>query len=141
MKPEKLTPDYWIDMGALAIVTLSLALLISDSKRWELLAELAPFLKGFMLLFWAAATWWIPFLSIVEIWRHSRGKVPFHYGPDYWALVFPLGMYSVATDAVIQTAGLTFLHPIAVALSCVAVLAWALVFFGLLRNLFRRFSS
>lgn len=141
MKPEKLTPDYWIDMGALAIVTLSLALLLSVSNRWTLLSELGPFLKGFMLLFWAAATWWIPFLSIVEIWRHSRGKVPFNYGPDYWALVFPLGMYSVATDAVIQTAGLTFLRPIAKAFSCVATLAWALVFFGLLRNLMRGFSS
>lgn len=138
MKPEKLTPDYWIDMGALAIVTLSVALLLSVSARWDLLAQLAPFLKGFMLLFWAMASWWIPFLFIVEIWRHTWGRVPFVYRPDYWALVFPLGMYSVATTAVIKSSGLAFLHPIAAVFSWLAVVVWAVVFWGLLCNLARK---
>lgn len=135
MKPEKLTPDYWIDMGALAIVTLSLGLLLSVSDRWELLGQLAPFLKGFMLLFWATATWWIPFLCIVETWRHTYGKVPFKYSPDYWSLVFPLGMYSVATTTVAKASGLAFLHPIAALFSFLAAIAWAFVFLGLLGKL------
>ncbi len=135
MKPEKLTPDYWIDMGALAIVTLSLALLVSVSSRWDLLGELVPFLKGFMLLFWATATWWIPFLFIVEIWRHFFGKVPFVYSPDYWSLIFPLGMYSVATTEVMRASGLAFLHPLATTFSWLAVIIWAVVFLGLLLNL------
>lgn len=138
MKPAKLTPDYWIDMGALAIVTLSLALLLSVSSRWDVLVQLGPFLKGLMLLFWATATWWIPFLCIVETWRHTYGKVPFSYSPDYWSLVFPLGMYSVATDTVAKAAGLVFLHPLATVFSALAVLSWAIVFLGLICHLIRK---
>lgn len=141
MKAEKLTPDYWIDMGALAIVTLALALLLTVSGRWELLTQLAPFLKGFMLLFWATATWWIPFLCIVEIWRHTYGKVPFTYSPDYWSLVFPLGMYSEATTTVAKTSSLAFLHPLASTFSYLAAICWFLVFVGLLWNLMRKARS
>ncbi|MGH7980350.1 MAG: tellurite resistance/C4-dicarboxylate transporter family protein, partial [Limisphaerales bacterium] len=137
MRPEKLSPDYWIDMGALAIITLSLSLLLSVSSRWELLGQLSPFLIGLMLLFWAMATWWIPFLCIVEIWRHTYGRVPFIYGPDYWSLVFPLGMYSVATTTLIKVLGLTGLHTLAVVFSVLAVATWVIVTLGLLRHLAR----
>ena len=83
MRPERLAPDYWIDMGALAITTVAGALLVNQSSLWSLLHTLAPFLTGLMLFFWATATWWIPLLSALELWRHSRGGVPFDYGPDY----------------------------------------------------------
>ena len=35
MEPAKLTPPYWINMGALAITTLAGARLILSSKSWE----------------------------------------------------------------------------------------------------------
>ena len=141
MRPEKLTPDYWIDMGALAIASLAGAMLLSAADRWSLLRDLTPFLAGFALLFWTTATWWIPLLLIVEIWRHARGRVKWIYSPDYWSLVFPLGMYSMATDMLGKALNLTFLGPIATIFTWAATLAWGVTFFGLIRNLVRRCQS
>lgn len=138
MQPEKLTPDYWIDMGALAIATLAGAMLLSAADRWSLLRDLTPFLAGFTLLFWTTATWWIPLLLIVEIWRHARGRVKWIYSPDYWSLVFPLGMYSAATTTLDKALNLTFLSPIAALFAGAAAFAWGVTFFGLIRNLARQ---
>lgn len=138
MRPEKLTPDYWIDMGALAIATLAGAMLLSVADRWSLLRDLRPFLAGFTLLFWTTATWWIPLLMIVEIWRHAWGRVKWIYSPDYWSLVFPLGMYSAATAMLGKVLNLTFLNPVAAVFACVAVGAWGVTFWGMIRSLARQ---
>ncbi|HET7624058.1 MAG TPA: tellurite resistance/C4-dicarboxylate transporter family protein [Verrucomicrobiae bacterium] len=137
MQPEKLTPDYWIDMGALAITTLAGAHLLRASPQWSLLQNLAPFLTGFTLFFWATGTWWIPLLLIVELWRHIFGRVPLVYGPDYWSFVFPLGMYSAATFLLIRVTGLTFLKPLAILFVYIAMIAWLLTFAGMLHSLAR----
>ena len=141
MHPERLTPDYWIDMGALAITTLASALLLQAAPRWSLLERLTSFLTGSTLFFWATATWWIPLLSVVELWRHLRGRVRFNYEPQYWALVFPLGMYAVATFMLVRVTGLVFLNGIATFFVYVAFLAWAIVFAGMLFNIARLLFS
>lgn len=135
MQPERLTPDYWIDMGALAITTLAGAHLINASSQWGLLRELAPFLKGFTLFFWATGTWWIPLLLIVELWRHLFGKVPLTYSPDYWSFVFPLGMYSVATFMLVHVTGLSLLLPISVLFAYFGLIAWIITFAGMIRSI------
>ncbi len=137
MPPEKLTPDYWIDMGALAITSLAGTVLLQRAADWSFLRSLAPFLSGAALFFWATATWWIPLLLAVEAWRHLRGRVKFEYGPEYWALVFPLGMYAVATFMLARAHGLAFLDGIARIFTCIALVAWVLVFAGMLRSLVR----
>lgn len=132
MQPERLTPDYWIDMGALAITTLAGAHLLNVSSQWSLLRDLEPFLKGFTLFFWATATWWIPLLLIVELWRHLFGKVPLTYSPDYWSFVFPLGMYSAATFMLVRVTGLSLLRPISVLFAYFSLLAWIITFAGMI---------
>ena len=71
-----LTPPYWINMGAVAITTLAGARLIIAAPGWTMLNELVPFLKGFTLFFWAAATWWIPLLLALGFWRHVYKRFP-----------------------------------------------------------------
>lgn len=134
MQPEKLTPDYWIDMGALAITTLAGALLLQAGGLWSFLDRLAPFLLGATLFFWATATWWIPLLLVLELWRHLRGRIPLNYGPEYWALVFPLGMYAVATFTLVKVTGLAFLNGMAGFFTYTALFAWVIVFIGLLHR-------
>ena len=134
LTPAELTPDYWITMGAAAITTLAGATLVSSSSRWSFLADLLPFLMGFTLLFWAAATWWIPLLIALEVWRARSGRhLRLASGPEAWARVFPLGMYATATLELARVTGLSVLQPVGQGMAYVALLAWLLTGASLLR--------
>ena len=122
-------------MGALAITTLAGARLILSSGSWEVLHELKPFTSGFTLFFWATGTWWIPLLVIVGFWRHVIERVPVTYDPQYWSLVFPLGMYTVATFVFANAAGMPFLLIIPRIFVYIAMFAWCITFGGMLFKL------
>ncbi len=135
MEPAKLTPPYWINMGALAITTLAGAKLILSSKSWEVLHDFQPFIGGFTLFFWATGTWWIPLLVIVGLWRHVIERVPITYDPQYWSLVFPIGMYSVATFMFANATGIPFLLIIPRIAVYLAMLTWLITFSAMLFKL------
>ena len=81
ISPSDLAPPYWINMGAVAISTLAGTMLLAATPASPLLGELTPFIKGLTLLFWATATWWIPMLVILGIWRHGYRGFPLRYDP------------------------------------------------------------
>lgn len=137
MTPDTLTPSYWINMGALAITTLAGSRLILAAPHWTFLTDIAPFLKGFTLFFWAAGAWWIPLLVIAGIWRHSVERVPLTYHPQYWSLVFPLGMFTAATFQLSRACGIAFLDVVPRVFVWIALGAWVLTFIGMLRELAR----
>src|SRR6478609_10807450 len=84
LDPRQLAPPYWINMGAMAISTLAGTLLVSNAPQSPLLSTLLPFLLGLTLLFWATATWWIPLLVALRVWRHVLRRVPLAYDVVYW---------------------------------------------------------
>ena len=133
------TPPYWINMGALAITTLAGSLLVLHAPAQPSLGALVPFVKGFTLFFWASATWWIPLLAILELWRHGMRHVRLRYAVDDWDIVFPLGMYTVGTNAFAQALGLDLLQPVSDIGVYISLLAWLLVAAGALRHWRRAF--
>ena len=131
MASDEATPPYWINMGALAISTLTCATIYMDRQAAAAIAAMGPFLAGMTVLFWAGATWWIPVLVVIGVWRHVLQRVPVRYDPQYWSLVFPLGMYGVATYRMAAGLRLGFLDWLPKAFLGVALLVWALTLVGL----------
>jgi tellurite resistance protein TehA-like permease len=134
MSPTDLAPPYWINMGAVAISTLAGATLIGAADRSPVLRDLMPFLKGFTLLFWATATWWIPMLIGLGFWRHVYRRFPLKYDLLYWAAVFPLGMYTVCTYRLAYAIDTPYLLVIPRVFLYVAIGAWTAAMIGLLKT-------
>jgi len=137
MSPEDLTPPYWINMGAAAISALAGATLLEHSTLSPIVIDVAPFIKGFTLAYWAIGSAWIPMLLLLGIWRYLIRHVPLTYGPLYWGGVFPLGMYSVCTFHLAKILGTSFLLPLSGGFMIVAIFAWGVTFAGLIDSRLR----
>jgi tellurite resistance protein TehA-like permease len=141
MAPSDLAPPYWINMGAAAISTLGGTMLVLSSAHSPVLIEVLPFLRGFTLMWWATATWWIPMLLVLGVWRHVGRRFPLRYDPLYWGAVFPLGMYTASTARLARAVDAPYLFAIPRVFVFIALGAWALAFVGLAGRLLRRLGA
>lgn len=130
-------PPYWINMGAVAISTLAGSVLLQRTQAWPVLAEFRPFLKGFTVFFWSVATWWIPLLIALMFWRYLVRRDRISYEPQFWGMVFPLGMYTTSTLQLARALELPFLRTIPNAFVYLALVAWAATFAGMLQTIVR----
>jgi tellurite resistance protein TehA-like permease len=127
MTPAALGPPYWILMGATAITVLAGARVLALPATLPVRQATAGVVEGMSFVLWAFGTWWIPLLVILGVWRHTKHRWPLRYETALWSVVFPLGMYSVATLSFGKVAHLDFMHPIARVMIWVAVASWVLV--------------
>lgn len=135
---EDMNPLFWVVMGAAAItVNAGSAMMIAEDQIGYL-ANIQPFVDGVSLVLWAWSTWWIPLLVIFGVWRHVVMRAPLEYSPMYWSLVFPLGMYTVATWQLAAADRFEFMQQIPRVTIWVAFAAWLIVSAGLLRRLIPR---
>jgi tellurite resistance protein TehA-like permease len=135
LTPLGFAPDYWINMGAMAITALTGSTLITASGQSPIVQQISPFLVGLTLLFWAGATWWIPLLILLEIWRHMVRRVRIEYRAEYWSLVFPVGMYAACTFDVAELIHVSLLTGLAEWVGYVAFGLWLITLVGLARCL------
>ena len=84
-------PCYWTCMGAAAIAVVDGSLLVLIQNPPLFLNAITPFIEGMLVFLWGWGTAWIPILCLMELWKKAYFKIPFHYQPSLWAMVFPLG--------------------------------------------------
>ncbi len=132
--PEDMTPLVWVVMGAAAISANAGSTLILTDSGVPFLVSMRPFIDGVTLIMWAWATWWIPLLVLFGLWKHGVRRVPLSYTPMLWSLVFPLGMYALASLRLSLAAEFPPLHAVARTMIWVAFAVWAATALALART-------
>ncbi len=127
MTPAALGPPYWILMGATAITVRAGAQILALPSSVPVRLATGGFVEGFSFVLWSFGTWWIPLLIVLGLWRHLSHHWPFTYENALWSVVFPLGMYSVATLTFGAAANLSYMEPVARTMFWIAVGAWICV--------------
>jgi tellurite resistance protein TehA-like permease len=136
LRPEDLTPPYWVAMGATAITVLAGAriVLMADAPMVDVTRGL---IAGASVVFWAFGTWLVPVLVAAGWWRHVTHRVPLRYDPTLWSIVFPLGMYGVAGHYLGAADHLPLVRSIGETELWLALAVWAVVFVAMLVHLSR----
>jgi tellurite resistance protein TehA-like permease len=137
VEPDDITPLVWVVMGAAAISTNAGSVLIVTDTGITFLDSMRPFIDGVTLIMWAWASWWIPLLVLFGIWKHGVKGAPIVYTPMLWSLVFPLGMYALASLRLSLAADFALLRFVSWAMLWVALAAWALTAAGFVATLWR----
>ena len=124
LRPDDATPPLWIVMGAAAISVNAGVILLTSGGATPFLRSLQPFLGGVTLATCAWASWWIPLLLLLGLWKHGVHRRSIGYTPMLWSIVFPLGMYSAATLRLSEVAAIPALASLSWAMIWVALAAW-----------------
>jgi tellurite resistance protein TehA-like permease len=128
-----LTPAYWVFMGATAISVLAGAQLLR-APAIPLVAAVHPVVAGLSVVLWAFGTWLIPLLIGFGVWRHLLRGVRLSYEPPLWSMVFPLGMYCVASHALGVALHVPWLSALGTEGAWVAFAVWAAVFTAMIAS-------
>ncbi|RXT00955.1 TDT family transporter [Acinetobacter junii] len=130
--PEKeVAISSWLCLGPIGTGALALLLLGQQAPRilnavgLEELATIVPALGvigGLILL--GFGLWWFG-IAVLTTVRHARTGIPFNLG--WWGLTFPFGVFILAIFNLAHQLQFNFLTYIAVALSIVLLVLWALV--------------
>ena len=132
--PNDVDPTTLIAAGAMAIATLAGSNLLQARAASPRIERLASVIEGLVMLSWVTATFWLPLLLAIGIWRHVVHRVALRYDPSYWALVFPLAMYGAATFAMRAAIGPDDLVWLPRVIFVLALGAWSMAFVGLVRR-------
>jgi tellurite resistance protein TehA-like permease len=140
LRPEQLHANNWINLGGFAIVAVAgmkLAALHARSVAPGGAVWTGIPIRPLVIFSWAVATWWLPILVAIGIWRHALQRLPLRYETPYWALVFSPSVYALATAGLIveyRFDALLWFPPLFVVF---AVVAWVVLMTGFTRSLFR----
>ncbi|MEU8789567.1 tellurite resistance/C4-dicarboxylate transporter family protein [Streptomyces sp. NPDC048643] len=120
-----LMTSLWIFMGAAAISVLAGTRLLELPPDSVLLPR--SVLTGWSVVLWSFSSWLIPLLLALGVWRHGVQKIPLRYEFGWWNLVFPIGMYGVATHELGRVTGTSWMTSMGRGEIWVAVGVWAVV--------------
>ncbi|EMY32936.1 C4-dicarboxylate transporter/malic acid transport protein [Arthrobacter crystallopoietes BAB-32] len=134
LRPEDLTPPYWVAMGAMAISVVAGARIV-EMEDAPMVTATRGLVGGLSVVCWAFATWLIPPLVAAGWWRHFRHRVPLRYEATWWSIVFPVGMYGVACLTLGEADNLPIVGGIGAVWLWVACAVWLTAFAFMCRHL------
>jgi tellurite resistance protein TehA-like permease len=115
---------YWVAMGAGAISVLAAALIVRVPGV-PAARDAGPALNGIGVVLWCAGSaLYLALVVATARWQAQTRSRP-GYQPYTWVIVFPLGMYAVASWQLGTATGLTLLHQVGSVAVWPAALAWA----------------
>jgi C4-dicarboxylate transporter/malic acid transport protein len=121
----------WLALGPLGTGALGLLLLGNAAPAVFAqagLGDLGAAAQGIGVIggtvLWGYGAWWM-LLAILITVQYARDGIPFNLG--WWAYTFPLGVFSVATNAVGHATHLPALCSLACGLIVVLAIIWAMV--------------
>lgn len=133
LRPSDLDPPYWVSMGALAITVVAGARIVEMDSA-PMVDATRGLIAGLSVVFWGFATWLIPVLVAAGWWRHVHHRVPLRYEATLWSIIFPLGMYAVASIYLGRADRLPLVEAIGSRWLWLAFAAWTIVFVAMLRH-------
>lgn len=119
------TPDWWIVMGAPAIFCVA-AVTVTGAHPGTTGA-------AFAIVAWGLACLMLIVIAIADALR--TGRLGVRFTPERWTMVFPLGMYCVASWTLGDSLHVGWLTELGRVWLAVALAAWAAVAYGELRHL------
>lgn len=129
-------PSYWVCMGAASITVLAGADILQTPGS-TIVANVSPIIDAATVMFWSFASWLLPMLVIAFCWRHLWRRVPFAYDVSHWSMVFPLGMYAVASVRLGQVEKLPWVERTGRVELWLAFAVWCFIFAGFVRHICR----
>ncbi len=125
-----LAPSIWIGLGGIGVGAL--ALVKVSAAGTAAFGPAAPFVavasKLAATALWGFGVWWLVAAAILLVRYLSYGPLPYSVG--WWALTFPLGAYTVATLALAQAWGLSWLNWAGAGLFVLLGVFWVVVAAG-----------
>jgi len=134
LRPIDFTPVYWVAMGATAITVLAGARIVQMANA-PMVSATRGLIAGSSVMFWAFGTWLVPVLCAAAWWRHITHRIPLVYDATMWSIIFPLGMYAVASYYIGHVDRLPIVRIIGDIMAWVALTAWAIVFVAMVWHL------
>jgi tellurite resistance protein TehA-like permease len=121
-------------MGAAAISVLAGGQILQLPAA-ALTDAIRPVIAGLSVLLWAVGTWLIPPLIAAGVWRHLIRRVRLRYEPAWWSVVFPVGMYGVASRTLGTAVHVPWLVTLGEYEAWLAFAAWAALIAGMAATL------
>ena len=139
--PDDITPLLWVVMGAAAISTNAGSILDRRRQRDAVPESNAAFRRRRDALDVGVGNMVDSAAAFLGIWKHGVRRVPLAYTPMLWSLVFPLGMYALASLRLSLAADFPPLGAISSAMVWAAVAAWAATSAGLVAASWKSFRE
>lgn len=133
---EEFEPPFWVAMGALAIAVVA-GTGIVGMESTPMIDATSTLIAGTVVIFWSFCIWLIPVLVGAGVWRHVGHRIPLKYTPALWSMVFPVGMFAVASLNLGRVDRLPIVEAIGGLMLVVAVVIWLVVFTAMLVQVVR----